>query len=581
MLFLCQVTCPHCQKPNAYANSDGHEGFASTCTSCHRDFQYLRCYNCRKLKYFPKADLIEGSAVSCDFCASTWTQVTCPTCFGSNIFHDNLFQCGKPTKCSSSTCLKVFIQVTCPNQACKASNVWPESHLFREGHPYNCTSCRKAMVCTYCPKCNASNVSLQSQVKEGDVQTCSSCSAAYCKVNCPRKGCHTVIKYPDANYTPLAIIPCHGCSEAFQQACCPSCAASNVWKLSDACEGLLQCAGCKKKWQLVMCTHCKTSNIFKKSEYHEGIPFACQNPQCAKPIQQLRCPHCKRSNVWPNADLKMGKNIVCASVECAREFQHVNCPHCLACNVYPDCSYGESETQICAGCKRRFTLTRCPHCTANLAYKNADYKEGHVEKCGSCNEAFQMVLCRKCRKQTLFHGLDYVPGSTFVCTSCQECAQQFACEFCGFSIVKSDYQYGNRVECPSCKKQTGVNMLGFGLSSPATDFSASEFGSMYTLTALPRKDYGTFELALTAGWSKSDYEFKGISSVSIVNNPHLEAKYESYKSMLEAEHGGEKQFFHGTENKCEGKGCAGSRCGMCGIISTGFLYKFMKTSAGL
>ena len=60
------------------------------------------------------------------------------------------------------------------------------------------------------------------------------------------------------------------------------------------------------------------------------------------------------------------------------------------------------------------------------------------------------------------------------------------------------------------------------------------------------------------------------------------SRYEKYlESIPEMEnHQRERYLLHGTENRCNGQGCADRPCGLCGILANGFLRRFMKTSAG-
>lgn len=52
------------------------------------------------------------------------------------------------------------------------------------------------------------------------------------------------------------------------------------------------------------------------------------------------------------------------------------------------------------------------------------------------------------------------------------------------------------------------------------------------------------------------------------------SRYLRYKDSLPGD-GNEKLLFHGTANHCDGAGCIQSPCGLCGILSKGFLPEYI------
>ena len=82
-----------------------------------------------------------------------------------------------------------------------------------------------------------------------------------------------------------------------------------------------------------------------------------------------------------------------------------------------------------------------------------------------------------------------------------------------------------------------------------------ESGFHYTLTADKPEGFSMYGLIMKGSWTKSEYEFIDITNVIKISNPTLEGRYEAYKASLGVRNGGEQMLFHGTENRCDGKGC--------------------------
>eukprot|EP00042_Codosiga_hollandica_P019182 m.58536 g.58536 ORF g.58536 m.58536 type:complete len:203 (-) comp49168_c0_seq2:94-702(-) len=107
-------------------------------------------------------------------------------------------------------------------------------------------------------------------------------------------------------------------------------------------------------------------------------------------------------------------------------------------------------------------------------------------------------------------------------------------------------------------------------------------GSPYTLTSNAALE-GRIRNQLLTTWEKLEFKVSGVTEVLQVHNPILEARYKKYCARLRASgvDPGEQELFHGTKNRCDGRGCTGKRCGVCGIASAGLLRSFTRSSGRL
>eukprot|EP00042_Codosiga_hollandica_P019181 m.58573 g.58573 ORF g.58573 m.58573 type:complete len:209 (-) comp49168_c0_seq10:205-831(-) len=103
-------------------------------------------------------------------------------------------------------------------------------------------------------------------------------------------------------------------------------------------------------------------------------------------------------------------------------------------------------------------------------------------------------------------------------------------------------------------------------------------GSPYTLTSNAALE-GRIRNQLLTTWEKLEFKVSGVTEVLQVHNPILEARYKKYCARLRASgvDPGEQELFHGTKNRCDGRGCKGERCGVCGILSHGFLRDCVRS----
>eukprot|EP00042_Codosiga_hollandica_P014717 m.34227 g.34227 ORF g.34227 m.34227 type:complete len:313 (+) comp43460_c0_seq2:785-1723(+) len=141
-----------------------------------------------------------------------------------------------------------------------------------------------------------------------------------------------------------------------------------------------------------------------------------------------------------------------------------------------------------------------------------------------------------------------------------------------FSLL-SRHDLVNHSQSPAC--------VGALLATPTIEVN---IGSGHPYTLKENSSVLLCNLTMDGSWIKtSDYVFVRVTRVTDIINKKLQERYEAYVRKLASEgvtQDCERLFFHGTENKCDGRGCKGVPCGMCGIISAGFLKRFMKTAAG-